>query len=694
MATKATSEPSRCYKPLATRAPVLFTFVFLNLLLIFLVEVSFHKLPSMKAPGLFDKTISLPVATATSATTVITGGAIVAFATVTDKERRAPVPTLAHPFTHPSDDPHNHPHCGTYGNPCGNSARAPEAENERRAPTLKTSVDDPHSHPHCGTYGNPCGHGAKERRAPATEGVSEIRHRSSDEPEQIPASYWTIPNRIYFLGNYFPVITAIILCLLWSITLTAIKTMEPFYQLAQPSGATGARSLNLRSAAPSWVVVYHALLQRQWVVVLGGLVGFLFMVLVPLASEMIAIDTHSDCIDIAEDMQHCFAKLGVSVLVGRVIQGLLAVTAVLTLAIAILSWNRWSGVFADPSSIAGLATLFRDEEVVDEFRKLRPDSSRTVVAKKLAGKRWRLGYFKNPDGCVGYGFTMCKGAEKDVLEHDTKAEWDKSSVMTDSSIGAESSSRRVSGPGSPWLHYASITLIALVFAGLLSMILYYQQTESDSGFERFMDSQGFGVSFLMTSIGVLIKSYWTAVEKETRTVEPYRVLSQRYAHPRDTILVCSKFSPITALTTSVFRLRHHLSILALNAILSEVLTVALSRIPFHGDSIYLAYVVSSRLSTGIISFMIVTLIWVAVRQRQSHGLELLPQRPDSIAAVLTYLCGSRMLGDFQGLAVVGEKERDEMVINMGKKYWLGKVVGVDGVERVGINEEDSWKVQG
>src|SRR5579862_3249292 len=167
-------------------------------------------------------------------------------------------------------------------------------------------------------------------------------------------------------------------------------------------------------------------------------------------------------------------------------------------------------------------------------------------------------------------------------------------------------------------------------------------------------------------------------------MEPYRSLTAGNAQPRDSILISSVLNPITALTTAVLRARFHLAVLAFNALLSEALIVSLSRIPFRGDSIYIAYVASSRLITAIVPFMLVTLMWVALRRRLTVDL---PRRPDTIAAVLSYLCGSSMLRDFQGLSTVDGQTRDGVVVKMGKRYKLGKIVGVDGVERAGIDED-------
>ena len=42
--------------------------------------------------------------------------------------------------------------------------------------------------------------------------------------------------------------------------------------------------------------------------------------------------------------------------------------------------------------------------------------------------------------------------------------------------------------------------------------------------------------------------------------------------------------------------------------------------------------------------------------------------------------------DFKGMAMMNQKERDMMISSWNKRYAIGSVIGVDGVEREGIDE--------
>ncbi|KAH0565071.1 hypothetical protein GP486_001539 [Trichoglossum hirsutum] len=354
-----------------------------------------------------------------------------------------------------------------------------------------------------------------------------------------------------------------------------------------------------------------------------------------------------------------------------------------------MTWGRLSGVYADPSSIAGLATLLQNDGFLEELRQLDPQISDEELAKYFADKRFRIGPFRNPDGLNGYGFTMYKGgiSNRDILELNQdgpKASSSETSGNDKLACGRQYPIARVSF----WLHPASVCAFSLALIGILVIVAQYHFRSESSGFENFMDSQGFGVSFLMTAMGVLVKSCWANIEegeKKIRTLEPYRNLSLRPSPAWDTILVTSKPHPIVALISALFSLRPFLALIAFDTILAEILTVVLPSVPYKGESIFIAYSLSAILAISIITIMLASLAWVAVRETRVTSL---PRRPDTIAAVLLYLCGGRMVKDFQGMAEAEGRLRDKTLMKMGKNYWLGKVEGVDGIERIGIEAKD------
>ncbi|KAL8955985.1 MAG: hypothetical protein Q9193_006349 [Seirophora villosa] len=219
----------------------------------------------------------------------------------------------------------------------------------------------------------------------------------------------------------------------------------------------------------------------------------------------------------------------------------------------------------------------------------------------------------------------------------------------------------------------------------------------DTGFERFMDSQTFGVTFMFTAIGVLIKMYWAVLDDNLRATHPYRLLlhaSWPSSAPsaRESILASPPTDPFLGLVSSLQRKAWSQSWLSLVAISTEPLIIALANIPFKAQATFEAYRVSTYVAIGVLSLMLLGLLGVLNVLREERvsgeeamrGIEVAGDR--AVGSLMRLLCGSSMLSDLRGLAEMGTEGRDSVVMGWQKRYNMGDVVGVDGAERWGIDE--------
>ena len=118
------------------------------------------------------------------------------------------------------------------------------------------------------------------------------------------------------------------------------------------------------------------------------------------------------------------------------------------------------------------------------------------------------------------------------------------------------------------------------------------------------------------------------------------------------------------------------------------MTVAIAGVPYSSASSYRAYTVSTFLSIGIIVIMLLALVLVYVVFVRDP-LEL-PRRPDTVANVLSYLCGSRvMVPSLKDLGRVDGKERGKVIVGMRRRYKFDVDVGMDGKERWTVDEDGS-----
>jgi len=89
--------------------------------------------------------------------------------------------------------------------------------------------------------------------------------------------------------------------------------------------------------------------------------------------------------------------------------------------------------------------------------------------------------------------------------------------------------------------------------------------------------------------------------------------------------------------------------------------------------------------------MLVTLLVILVRIGRfgSSGQDV----PNTVVGKCVLLCGSGMLGNFGGLAETEARERRAAIEGWGRKFGLGRVNGVDGVARRGVDFEENIEGQ-
>ena len=121
--------------------------------------------------------------------------------------------------------------------------------------------------------------------------------------------------------------------------------------------------------------------------------------------------------------------------------------------------------------------------------------------------------------------------------------------------------------------------------------------------------------------------------------------------------------------------------------LSEILVVVLAAIPYSPGEIFLELILCTYISIGILSVMLLVLISLVFWKRH---LPYLPRPPDTLGGVISYLCNSRMIDNFDGCTGVGNGELEKRISRLGKKYNYGEYMGVDGQVRWMIEESTDW----
>jgi hypothetical protein len=123
---------------------------------------------------------------------------------------------------------------------------------------------------------------------------------------------------------------------------------------------------------------------------------------------------------------------------------------------------------------------------------------------------------------------------------------------------------------------------------------------------------------------------------------------------------------------------------------SEILPIFLSNVPFALTQTYDTYVVSTRVSLGILATMVLVL-GASLFVRWPH----MPVDPRTIAGAAYYVAESGVLDAMENreLTTVEKAERDRRVEALGLRYSFGEVVDRSGRRRVAVEAAGADEAQ-
>ena len=238
-------------------------------------------------------------------------------------------------------------------------------------------------------------------------GVVSIQDKVDPSTQSFNKDRLFISRSEYIIGSFLPTIIAVLFTIPWHILASALKEMEPFYQLSSPSGARADKSLALTYRASINVVsTIQAIGNGHYLVWWSGLLSLVALVLAPLSSETIFIAYLGvgEC-DPLKSRANCIPQVSVYPVAARVVQAVLSFMAVLCFGLIIVLQRKKSGIYTNPLSIASLAALFQDAKVIDDFRRMEgyyPPEAKDL-RKSLKGQVYKVGEYTDSLGNAQYG---------------------------------------------------------------------------------------------------------------------------------------------------------------------------------------------------------------------------------------------------------------------------------------------------
>ncbi|KAH0553187.1 hypothetical protein GP486_006635 [Trichoglossum hirsutum] len=459
----------------------------------------------------------------------------------------------------------------------------------------------------------------------------------------------------------------------WTGVHNQINDLAPFSQLASPNGAPASALFgNGLSTWYSWLG-----LGAVWV-------------MTPLASEVIYFDTDYCTNPDLDSPNPCWPpRMSVNTDITRTLQVLLSISAAVVATTAIMWFHKPCGISGDPTSIAAIAAIMGHPDVAADFRTLDPEIKIEELKKLLKDKKYKLGYYRLSDGTERYG--IIPASEGDGEEQEGRP------VPRGIDSGLPISQSRwkpsfINGWRDSVLLIDGLFFFFLV--GILGTTAAYFKTVGNSNLAKVFESKSVARRVVFALLGSLAAFNWGRLGRgellhtpqgrrytlggqllmhfplsaESQTLAPYMRLDQSDADPTSTILLRKRTLPITAFFPMLVNRHFPAAAIAFTSLLSEFLVVTLAGMPYRPGQLRGEFYFCGITSLAILVIMLTSLVLFNVWRR---FLPHLPRKPDSVAAVMTYVCDSRMNADFEGLEHDSVSKRDKTIKKLGKRYKYG-----------------------
>ncbi|KAI1760620.1 hypothetical protein GGR53DRAFT_75303 [Hypoxylon sp. FL1150] len=515
---------------------------------------------------------------------------------------------------------------------------------------------------------------------------SKVGSDSNESSSNVVTKTYFISLGDYVVGMFLPTLLAIILAIPIRILDLNAKILQPWHGLTRDRGASGRESLCLDTSGwQSVIASFRSLAGGEALVFLTSVLVLASALLIPLSAEAISFDLRGiGCAHGSMSAHNCAYVLSVFRQAADATLAVLAVMGVAVFLILVILVRWRSGVSTNPWSMCGIASLSMNSDVRRLFTSVPAGVDMAKMPKGLLrsilqDRRFKLGYFYGPDGTVEYGI-MLHDEHGDRYARDHI--FGEVKELQDHHVAATKSNHHL-----PFLMlgYAGRCIFQFVLCGLLALILYYHNTSGDTPFERFMDSESFGVRFLFTGVGVIISFFWASLFRSIAILGPYQLLAKSPQHARRSILLAPPTNAFSGLSSAVRRRHGFLAAVALTSILSEFLAVFLGNVPFRVTQTLLVHSVCMWAAVGILCVMV-----LVVAASFFVAWPHMPVDPSTVAGAVYYVCDSWMLGCLEGgLGAMGRKSRDGRVDELGLRYEFGEIRGASGIVRVGVDVSPS-----
>lgn len=508
----------------------------------------------------------------------------------------------------------------------------------------------------------------------------------------------------YVAALYFPAIMAVVIKILFETIVASIKMMEPFERLHRSEGSSASESLSSQylSSSLSLDTIRSIFGSGGRSIPLWSLIIYTLIAIgAPLSSASMSVQPLGTC-EVNGSERGCNPAWVIDLNFIRLLEALLAICMLLTIVLAWDSWKYHAGVPTNPTSIASMAVLLNYEPLRHDLQGIDPDATNKEMNEAISEYHFWLLPHSPSRTQRRYGFIHSPTNREQLT--DDNATWTRvlskmeriKQCLSFESHGISSSFKLIDA-----LHF-------LTSLALLAILATYRSDLHNDGFNEFFASRKFLPKLILMSLAAVLDMQWKNLEREVRITEPYRRLFAGNARPENTILCTMNGTCWSNLPRCLSGLWHYdgmwfEALIELTAILSDLNIIAVSGVLLTYSQTKVAYQWSSITALTTTSIMTAVLLLTVIWWRRTEAVRSLPRTPETVAAVLSYLCISQMAMDLAatGMEHLSKEERDEIIISKNRRYRFGLMVGEDGKMRHcvdydiavaddGSSERDSW----
>lgn len=311
-----------------------------------------------------------------------------------------------------------------------------------------------------------------------------------------------------FVGNYLPVLLAVLLRMFWTPIMANARLMQPFLAMARPEGAP-ARSVLFMGYLSRNINPISMMVEGSWLT-LGTMINLAVITLMaPISSEAIFLDTRYDCEnpDLTSNNPCWPPRISMDRYIIRILQGLLAVAALISICIIFgVARSLSPTVQTDPSSIAGVAVLAHHPVLLQDLKAECPNASMRELRESLPNRHYSLQQYLASDGRWKYGIAPVIGADYGPISETTGYNHGPRPSHLNSPRALSRDRSKI------WDTVVHGTSAALTL-GLLGLIVAYYFDSSDDPFNRFFNSDTFGPRFIMTGLATIASSGFGSLQQ-------------------------------------------------------------------------------------------------------------------------------------------------------------------------------------